>query len=292
MYSTTSTLRLVGGVALAVAALVLVLVAAVNFAATRSAPVMLATMLTVVVAGSLAMIFVIQSLSTPKAAKLTTAVPSSATLVHVHRQKVYRWAMFPTILLAVCAVLGLILPGNAKYVVLCFGGIAWLLTLILLPVMYFNARNFDRSLTALECDPWVHWQYALAQWQEWTDIQVGRMKPKPPGVVLNSPEKIRARLLKAAPEVYFGHDGIFCDGIYSTWLGLSTYLVSASIDARQPRSLLFNFEKVVPNPYTANQVIPIQQSVLIPSGAEADIARLQRELMGRCPKARIALLDG
>jgi hypothetical protein len=29
--------------------------------------------------------------------------------------------------------------------------------------------------------------------------------------------------------------------------------------------------------------------VLIPDGAETDMARLQRELSARCPKARIAL---
>jgi hypothetical protein len=45
----------------------------------------------------------------------------------------------------------------------------------------------------------------------------------------------------------------------------------------------------VPSPYTANQVIPIEQSVMLPAGAESDIARLQRELGARCPKARIAI---
>jgi hypothetical protein len=207
--------------------------------------------------------------------------------------------------------------------------------------MYVTARGFDRSLTAVEYDPWVHWQYPIAQWQEWSNVQADRAKAVPPqfiwkrdwhklawpfaaiavGVMFFSPgpawakalyvlfvcgaitalvlwsahstgrttEKLRAKLLASAPEAYFGHDGIFCDSAYTTWLGISVYLTSAAIDERPPRSLLFNFEKIVPGGYYANSIITIQQSVLIPPNAEADIARLQRELVARCPKAHIAL---
>ncbi len=77
--------------------------------------------------------------------------------------------------------------------------------------------------------------------------------------------------------------------MYRTWLGLDVYLTAATVDSRPPRSLEFRFEKVVPNPYAGNQIIPIVQSVLIPAGAAADIARLQTELLARCPKAQIRL---
>jgi hypothetical protein len=77
--------------------------------------------------------------------------------------------------------------------------------------------------------------------------------------------------------------------LYTTWLTLDNYLKAASIDERAPRSLLFRFEKVVVNPYAANQFIPIYQSVLIPDGAEADLARLQHELSTRFPALPIAL---
>jgi hypothetical protein len=341
LYSASLSLRLLGVMVLSIAALILLIVSAVNLTANRSGPVVLATMLTVVVIGTLAMIFIIQAVSTPKAAKLTTTLPASATLVNVHRRKVYHWAKLLAIVLAVCAAQGFVVPGNAKYIAFSVGGMALLLAAVLLPVMYVNARRFDRSLTALECDSWVHWQYPPAQWKEWVNVQVDRMETKPPTFILRrdwqklawpcaliaagvlifspgsllerilyvlfccgalygiallsarderrAPEKMRAKLIEAAPEVYFGHDGIFCDGVYTTWLGLSVYLMSASIDERQPRSLLFTFEKVVPSPYTANQVIPIEQSVMLPAGAESDIARLQRELGARCPKARIAI---
>jgi hypothetical protein len=341
MYSASSSVRILGVVAVSIAVLVLAVVGAVKFTENRSAPVVFGTMLTVVVLGTFAMIFVIQTVSTPKRARLATELPPSAKIVQVHRRKVYHWAKYLGALIAIFAVLGAVVPGNAKYIALSFGGMALLLAIILLPVAYVNARHFDRSLTALELDPWIHWKYAPAQWNEWVNAQVERMKTKPAtfilkrdwhklawpfviiagGVIIFSPgsmilrilyvlfccgaiagivvlgareekrapDKMRAVLEQAAPEVYFGHDGIFCDGVFTTWLSLNVYLVSASIDERPPRSLTFSFEKVQPGPYTANQISAMRQSVLLPAAAEADLARLQRELSARCPKARVEL---
>jgi len=340
-YSNRSTLRLVGVTGLCITALILVIVAAVNLTIHRSEAVAMGTMFAVVVLGALGMIFIIQYASTPKAARLTTAVPASAKLVHVYRRKVYKLAKFFAILLALCAVLALLIPGAAKGAVLAVGGLALLLALVLLPVMYVTNRNFDRSLTALECNSWVHWQYSPGQWQQWTDARVERMKATPPTFVLrrdwlklavplgaiavgvivfgpgsapfkalyvlascgaifalvllsagsdrHSPDKLRSALRSAAPEVYFGHDGVFCDGVFTTWLTIDNYLKAASVDERAPRSLLFRFEKVVISPYAGNQFIPVYQSVLIPEGAEADLARLQHELSTRFPALPIAL---
>jgi hypothetical protein len=279
--------------------------------------------------------------TTPQEAKLATALPPSAKLVHIHRQKVYKLAKFFAILLATLGIPAIVIPGNVRYAFLALGSIPLLLAVVLLPVMYFNARNFDRSLTALICNPWIHWQYPPEQWKHWTEVQAERVKATPPKFILKrdwrkftwpfaiiaggvfiftpgswlaktlyvlgccgavlalvvwsardtqrAPEKLRTALLKVAPEVYFGHDGLFCNGVYTTWLGLSTYLISAAIDARPPRSLIFHFEKYVPNPYGGSPGIPIDQSVLIPPGAESDIVRLQQQLTTRCSKARIVL---
>ena len=102
-------------------------------------------------------------------------------------------------------------------------------------------------------------------------------------------DKLRAKLLHANPEAFFGRDGIFCDGVFTPWLNVSTYLVSAALDERQPRSAMFNFERSFPNPYGPTQIIPIHQAVLIPTGRETDLARLQQELTTRCPRAQIRL---
>jgi hypothetical protein len=340
-YSDRSTLRLVGVTALCISALVLVIVTAVNLTIHRSPAVAMSTMFAVVVIGALGMIFIIQYVATPKSARLATVIPASATLVHVYRRKVYKLAKFFAILLAICALLALLIPGAAKGAALAVGAVALLLALVLLPVMYVTNRNFDRSLTALECNPWVHWQYPPAQWQQWTDVRVERMRATSPAIVVtrdwrklgvpfaviaigifvfgpgsavvralyavgscaailalimlsirgdrHAPDKLRAVLRRAAPEVYFGHDGVYCDDVFTTWHTLDNYLKAASIDERAPRSLLLRFEKVVLDPYSGNQFVPIYQSVLIPEGAEADLARLQHELSMRFPALPIAL---
>jgi hypothetical protein len=333
-------LRTILVIALLVGVFVLAMVAVENLTKDRSATVTIAASIAVVIVGTLAMIFGIQAVSTPKAARLVTALPPDAKLLHFHRQKVYRWAKILGGIVAAFAVPGLLIPGDIKYVPLSVAGVALFLTIILLPVMYVTSRNLDRSLTALEHDPWVHWRYPPAQWQDWVTVQVDRAKAVPlnfswkstwkklalpfagiaVGVIFFSPgplwakllyvigccgaitglvawsarderrapDKLRARLQASDPEVYFGHDGIFGDNEYTTWLSLNIYLLSATIDERPPRSLLFKFEKVIPGAYS-NQIVQVAKNVLIPAGGEQDIARLQRELSNRCPKARIAL---
>jgi hypothetical protein len=288
LYSTRFSLRMVAFVLLAIGALIAVLIAGVNLTAHSSPEVRVLTMGVIIVVCTLSLIAIIQTVSTPKEGRLMTKLPPSAKLVRVHRQKFYPWARFAAIVIAVLGILGVAIPGYVKYAFLTYAVIALFLALILLPVLYYAARSADRSLTALECDPWVHWRYTPDDWERWGRVQVERVKASPRRLD-RAREKLRAKLLKAAPEVYFGHDGLFCDGVYTNWLTGNVYLTSASVDQRPPRSLLFRFEKPIPNPYSRAQVMPILRSVLIPPGSESDIARLQRELTSRCPKARISL---
>jgi hypothetical protein len=108
----------------------------------------------------------------------------------------------------------------------------------------------------------------------------------------NQADARRAALLRAASDVYFGQDGAFCDGVLTPWLSVNAYLTAASIDERPPRSLVLQFERV-PAGSSGTQVVQADQAVLIPDGVTdgptGDLARLQRELTARCPKARIAL---
>jgi len=339
MFSPASSARTLVGIALLIAGLAWAIVAVVNLTRGASAILTFAAMMGIVVVGTLVMIAGIMAVSTPKAAKLVTTLPPNAKQVHFHRQKVYYWAKVLAAIAAAFAAVGLLIPEPGKYVVLSLCGITMLLTVILLPVMYVTARTFDRSLTALEYDPWVHWKYQPAKWQEWSNVQADRAKATQPTFTLKRDWKTLAwpfaaiavgvmyfspgptwgktlyvllvcgaiaalvywsvsaarrmpdnhKLSASAPEVYFGHDGIFCDGTYTTWLSVNVYLTSATIDERPPRSVLLSFEKVIPGAYSGNTIVAITQSVLIPPNAEADIARLQRELAARCPKARIAL---
>jgi len=341
LYSTRSTLRVVFVVGLSIAAVIGLIIAAVNFTMHKSPVVAGITLAAVIIFGTLSLIFIIQSVSTPQQAKLEVTLPPGAKLVHFHRQKIYKWVKVLAIMVAICGTLGIVIPGDARYAALALGAFALFMAAVLLPVAYVTARRFDVSLTALECNPWVHWQYTPEQWTQWTGVQVERMEAEPPKIILKrdwhslawtffaiavavfifypgrwlvdslsvifcygliltivlltprenhrTAEIMRATLLKIPPEVYFGRDGVFCDGVYTQWLSMDVYLLAASIDERQPRSLLFRFEKIEPNPYGGYPAVPIHQSVLIPSGRESDIALLQKELIARCPNAHIAL---
>jgi hypothetical protein len=339
MYSRRSTLHAAFIILLAVAGGVGLIVATVQLTINRSPVVAGSAMAVAIVVSTLSMIFFIQAATVPKESK-PAALPHSAKLVNVNRWKVFKWAKVFAVLLAFFGLGGL-LPGAAAIVSLTLGGLTLLLAAILLPVYYVTTRGLDQSLTAVELDPWVHWQYTPEQWRQWCGLQAERLRATPPtftlardwhrfifpfviiigGVAVFGPgtwvfkvgylglvcgailvvavmsgrggaaqaDKLQARLLAAAPEAYFGRDGLFADGVFTPWLNVSTNLVSAGIDERQPRSLLFNFERIVPNPYGPAQVVPIHHAVPVPAGAEGDVARLQAELNARCPKAQIAL---
>jgi hypothetical protein len=341
LYSTRSTLRMLVALVLLIAAALFVIVEAINLTSGRSEGVQLGVMFGVVVVLALAMIFSIQAVTVPKTLRLTTTLPPSAKILNVFRQSFYKWTRGFLVFMAACAVLCLVLPGAAKFMVLALGGTTLLIGLVLLPVLYVMDRRFDRLLTAIELDPWVHWQYSPTQWQEWVSVQVDRVKAlsttlswkqhwvlfvavsasiilsmmafAPGGVLERSlfaifccaavaallgfaawearraPEKLRAKLSKLAPEAYFGQEGLYCNGMFVTWMDMSVYLTSASVDTRPPRSLLFCFDKIVFNPYGATQTIRINQSVLVPADGDRGIARLQKELTQRCPAAHIAL---
>jgi hypothetical protein len=339
MYSARSTLRSAAIALLAIGGVIGMIIAAVNLTEGKSDAVVFSTLAVVIVLGTLALIFIIQAVSVPKESK-PASVPHSVRLLSNNRRKMVKWVKVFAVLLAIFALCGLI-PGAAGIVSLTLGGLTLFLAVILLPVFYVTSRGFDQSLTAIEIDPWVHWQYTPEQWQQWCGVQADRLRATPASFTLHRDwhrfifpfviiiggvaffvpgswifksiylaavcgailiiaifsgrggakhaDKLHAKLLAAAPEVYFGRDGVFCDGVFTPWLNVSTYLVSAAIDERQPRSLMLNFERSMPNPYGPTQIIPIHQAVLIPTNASGDLARLQRELTDRCPKAQIAL---
>lgn len=340
LYSRRSTLRAIFVVLLAVAGAITLIVAAVKFSEGRSPAVGFSAIGVVIVVDTLALIFIITAFTTPRESK-PASLPHATHLVTTNRAKVYKWAKVFAIIIGVFLIPGLLIPQDIRFAFLTIAGFTAFLAIIFLPVLYWTNRGMDQALTAVELDPWVHWQYTPDQWNAWCNVQAERLRATPPtfvlarnwrrllwpfgaiaaGVYLFCPggwqwktvyivgvcgamlalallsgrggargaDKLRARLLCAAPEAYFGRDGVFCDGVFTPWLNVSTYLVSAVLDERQPRSAMFNFERSVPNPYGPTQTIPIHQAVLIPIEKETDLARLQQELTARCPRAQIRL---
>jgi hypothetical protein len=109
-------------------------------------------------------------------------------------------------------------------------------------------------------------------------------------VARRAPRKLKTRLDGCTPDAYFGDDGLMCDGLFFTWLGADVYLTAASLDAREPRSLMLDFEKIVPNPYGSPNVLKLSQSVMIPKDVgSGDLSLLRTALVSRCTTATISL---
>ena len=335
MYSTRSTLRGVLGVLLMIAALIAALVGVVNLAQRYSQTVALAIIFSFVIVGSIGMILGIMTMTAPKVATL----PATVTMSHFHRKKLGAWAQRWVVSMLVVGILAFVLPGASKGVAYALGTILGMLGIVMLFVGYFAARNQDRMLTALEYQPWVHWQYSPAQWAAWTDAQVARAKTIPPAfnwhrhswkigalwlviaagtfvlglgwiyalvyataifalMVLilalgvrserHSPETLRKKMQRWAPEVFLGEEGVFCDGVLTLWVSTDDWLLEAIIEEGLPRHLLLQFEKI----NAGNASIPtsrIEWRVPLPEGAEADLARLQGKLKAKVPTARVEI---
>jgi len=94
-------------------------------------------------------------------------------------------------------------------------------------------------------------------------------------------DRLRRKLVAASPQAYLGPDGLFANGSYQPWLSTGVYLIRASLDARQPSTLLFEFEVIA----AGRTATPshISEAVLLPSAfnvteLDAQLAMLQREL--------------
>jgi hypothetical protein len=105
----------------------------------------------------------------------------------------------------------------------------------------------------------------------------------------NKPERLRSQLAGAEPEVYFGQEGVFADGVFTPWLTSGVYLLGAWLDERAPRSLVLRFEKIVVGS-TGSGSSTVDICAPVPENAAQDLARLQQELTARCPKADVRLV--
>jgi hypothetical protein len=104
-----------------------------------------------------------------------------------------------------------------------------------------------------------------------------------------APANYRKKLLTSPPEVFFAPDGLFVDSEYSAWLNSDIYLLAASIEQTNPPCVSMQFERVRPG---ANgiDITQVEKRVMIPAGADADLAKLQKNLSATCRKAKVSLV--
>ena len=113
--------------------------------------------------------------------------------------------------------------------------------------------------------------FGLAAWSAHSQKTIGK--------------RLGTTLGAASPDVYFGAEGLFADGVFLPWLTSGVYLLAAFRGQGEPSHLDFQFLKIGAG--SSSQVVT--QSVMLPEGAEADVARLRKELAAKCPSASISL---
>jgi hypothetical protein len=98
-------------------------------------------------------------------------LPRGVSVCRIHRRRLFPWVRGTTILLVIAGVAALLAPAGWIGLPLALGGLVLLLGTSILYPLYLTARRFDRGMTALSADPWIHWHYSPEQWQSWAAIQ-------------------------------------------------------------------------------------------------------------------------
>jgi hypothetical protein len=170
MYSLGKTVRFLALCGLAVAVYVGALIGVVDATTGMSEIDAGAALGVTILVGTMFFIWVIVTASTPRPA----AIPRGSKLVFVHRAKVLPWLKRLPVPLVVFASFAFALDGEARDLVLVFGGMICFLSIVMVFTLYVAALGMDRSLTSVEAAPWVHWTYSLGRWSAWRDALVSR----------------------------------------------------------------------------------------------------------------------
>jgi hypothetical protein len=92
------------------------------------------------------------------------------------------------------------------------------------------------------------------------------------------------RLLVAAPEAWFGDEGVFCNGIYMPWTLSGRYLLKATTASDPPARLTLVFES-----FNGGSTTLVTQRIPIPAAQTSDLQVLQLKLKTHCPTASVQL---
>jgi hypothetical protein len=290
LYSARATLRFVGGVLAAIAVLVLLIVGAVRLTGGRSLAVQMTVMAGVVLAGTLAMIFVTVRLSESSETR-PPSLPAGA--VRPPRVRTRRWAGW--LGLGLAGMVGLAGVGwlagwlAVEVMALTLAGLGALLGVVLVATMYWAEGRALAAELAVRATPWVWWSYSAEEWAAWVEVLVERSRTAPREMSRAGAERLRRKLLGAKPEAIFGRDGLVADGVWTPWMSSGVYLVLAKVDERPPRSLVLCFARQTGGALGVAATVRVEHAVPVPAGAEADLVRLAGELRERCPKASVEL---
>jgi len=176
VYSVKTNLQLAGVILLMVAAIVALTLGGFGGPASHppaSKAVLIVLAVLLVLAGFIAVVF---RITEGRLAHL----PAGANLVDIHRRRLFPWIRSTGMLLLGISGAALLVPSDWIALPLTLGALVLLLGTAALYPLYLKARRFDRGMTALMADPWVHWQYTAEQWQTWAAIQCSWERARTP----------------------------------------------------------------------------------------------------------------
>ena len=93
------------------------------------------------------------------------------------------------------------------------------------------------------------------------------------------------RLLAAAPEAWFGNEGLFCNGAYTPWILSGKYLLKATAASDPPACVTLTFQST-----NGTSSVLVAQRIPIPDGHFSDLQLLQQKLHAHCPTASVHLV--
>jgi hypothetical protein len=249
MFSARSTLRFILAVGLMLAVVIGAMIQAARFTDHHSQTAAFSMMGAVVLLGTIAMIWVIVLVSTPKSASL----PASVNMLYPNRRKVSMWAKRMGWVVLVWAMLMVVLPETPRIILGSIGGLFVFLGIVLWFTAYLNARQMDRGLSAIEAQPWVHWTYSADEWKQWTDVEVARTSTTSTLQWRRDGHKLAWPILVIAVGVMiFSPGSLLFRGVYVG--GISLLLVLLAIlgqksDKRAPRRVFSTLTKAEPEAY-------------------------------------------
>jgi hypothetical protein len=92
-------------------------------------------------------------------------------------------------------------------------------------------------------------------------------------------------LLIAAPEAWFGDEGLFCNGAYMPWILSGRYLLKATVASDLPAHLTLIFQS-----FNGSSSILVTQRIPIPAEHVSDLQVLQQKIGSHCPTASVRLV--
>ena len=93
------------------------------------------------------------------------------------------------------------------------------------------------------------------------------------------------RLLAAAPDAWFGDEGVFCNGTFTPWILSGKYLLKATAASDLPARMTLFFQS-----FNGSSSVIVTLRIPIPEGHIADLPVLQQKLSGHCPTASVHLI--